>query len=377
MTRRVPFVDLQAEWQPLKDETLRRIAAVLEHGRFVAGPEVGQLEERLAREAGAAHAISCASGTTALLMAMLALEIGPGDEVVMPAYTFAAPAECAMLLGASPVFVDVSCPSGLVDAAAVNAAITPRTKAIVAVSLYGLPAGFKAINAVASRHGIPVIEDAAQSFGAALHGRRSGSLALIGCTSFFPTKGLGGAGDGGAVFTDDAELAECLRQIRDHGQSGRYRHQRLGLNGRLNSIAAAALLVRLDGFDAAIAQRRRVGDAYDARLSDARTAGLLDFTVIGNGTASARAQYAVLVDDRDAVAADLHAAGIETAVHYPVPLHRQPAFACAPVSGSLQGAEAMASTVLCLPIYPGLAPEDVDRVADALCGILRRRSAGA
>ncbi|WP_428699306.1 DegT/DnrJ/EryC1/StrS family aminotransferase [Stappia sp.] len=367
----IPFVDLTSEWAALKLETLARVEAVFDHGRFVMGPEIEELEGRLAEMVGVRHAIACASGTTALLMAMMALEIGPGDEVVVPAYTFAAPAECALLLGASPVFVDVATPSGLVDVDRLKEALTPRTRAIVAVSLYGAPPDFSAINALADAHGIAVIEDAAQSFGGCREGRQSGSLARLGCTSFFPTKVLGGAGDGGAVFTDDDALAGFLAEIRDHGQSGKYRHVRTGVNGRMSSIAAAALLVRLKTLKAAIGNRRAVADTYDALLSDARRAGRLDFAVPDPCVASARSQYALLVENRDRVATDLREAGIQTAVHYPEPLHLQPAFSHARRSGPLSGASRMAEKVLCLPIYPGLAASQVARVAEAVLRSLK------
>lgn len=365
-TAPIPFLDLASEWAPLRQAALERVGAVLDHGRFVMGPEIAELEADLAGDLGISHAVSCASGTTALTMAMLALGVGPGDEVILPAFTFAAPAECAALLGATPVLVDVSCPTGLIDPAAVEAAISARTKAIVAVSLYGLPADFSAINALADKHGLPVIEDAAQSLGAVQAGRPSGALGTIGCTSFFPTKVLGGAGDGGMLFTADAEIASRLAEIRDHGQSGKYDHARLGLNGRMSTIAAALLLVRREGFADALAARRRIGARYDALLAPLRTADRLDFSQVPTDTLPARANYTILVKNRDAVARALRDAGIETAVHYPAALHAQPAFASARQAGSLKGAEKMAREALCLPIYPGLSEADQQRIAGAL-----------
>lgn len=365
-TAPIPFLDLASEWAPLRQAALERIGAILDHGRFVMGPEIEEFEATLAGDVGVAHAVACGSGTTALTMAMMALGVGPGDEVIVPAFTFAAPAECAALLGASPVFVDVDCPSGLIDPAAVEAAITARTKAIVAVSLYGQPADFAAINTIADKHGLAVIEDAAQSLGAMRGGRHSGALATIGCTSFFPTKVLGGAGDGGMLFTEDAEIAGRLAEIRDHGQRGKYDHARLGLNGRMSTIAAAMLLLRREGFADALAARRRIGARYDALLAPLRAAGRLDFSQVTADTLPARANYTILVKNRDAVARALREAGIETAVHYPATLHTQPAFASAIKAGPLTGAEKMAREALCLPIYPGLSEADQKRIAGAL-----------
>lgn len=370
MTPKVPFVDLTAEWEPVRAEALRRIGKVFDHGRFVAGPEVAELEEKLAVTVGAKHALSCASGTTALFMAMMALGIGPGDEVIVPAFTFIAPAECALILGASPVLVDVKAPSGLIDPGALDAAITDRTKAIVAVSLFGLPADVEAVNRVAENHGIPVIEDAAQSLGATRNGKGSGSLARIGCTSFFPTKALGGAGDGGAVFTDDADTANRLSEIRDHGQAGKYHHVRPGLNGRLASIAAAALLARLDVFAPLLERRRHIGRTYDRLLGAARKSGLLDFVTDEGIEHSARSQYAVVVKERAEVMKSLEAAGIQTAVHYPQPLHRQPVLRDCRCSGPLDNASGMAEKVVCLPIHPTLSDDQVGYVAETLCSAL-------
>lgn len=369
--KQIPYVDLKQEWAPLKQAALKRFAAVLDHGQFVMGPEITELEHALARDVGVAHALACGSGTTALLMAMMALELMPGDEVIVPAFTFAAPVECALILGTTPVFVDVDYPSGLVRPAAVEAAITGRTKAVVAVSLYGQPAGFAAINALAARHEISVIEDAAQSYGAQQDGKASGGLGHIGCTSFFPTKVLGGAGDGGMVFTNDPDIAKRLSEIRDHGQRGKYEHVRVGLNGRMGSIAAALLQLRRLGIDDRIASRHRLAEHYDALLDDLRKVGRLDMADIPDGTMSARSNYTIVVAERDRVAQALLQAGIQTAVHYPTPLHVQPAFSHVTRSGMLTGAEMMAREALCLPIYPGLSEESQARIAGALSDILR------
>ena len=365
MTSPIPFVDLKQEWAPLRREVLDRIGAILDHGRFIGGPEISELEAALAQIAGVRHAVACSSGTTALLIALLALDLRAGDEIIVPAFTFAAPLECALLAGARPVLVDVDYPSGLINLDSLRRAITGRTRAIVAVSLFGVPADFDAICALAAASGITVIEDAAQSLGAVRNGTPSGGLCEIACTSFFPTKTLGAAGDGGALFTDRSDLAERFREILNHGQGERYRHIRLGLNGRMSSIAAATLLARLAGLPPALDARRRIGAIYDKELDALRSSGLY-LADIPAETSPARSQYAIALADRDAAAAALGAAGIETAIHYPSPLHRQAAFAGTQQEGQLEQASRLADTVLCLPIYPGLSSASQDRIIAAL-----------
>lgn len=362
----IPFVDLASEWNPLKEEIQAVIWRVFEHGQFVMGPEVAELERRLAQDVGVSFAITCSSGTIALLMALMGLEIRPGDEVVLPAYTFAAPLETALLLGAKPILADIDPATFCIDVDSVARSITRRTKAIIAVSLYGQPAAFDRLNRLANSEGIPLIEDAAQSYGATLNGRRSGSLSTIGCASFFPTKPLGGAGDGGAVFTDDPLLAERIKEIRDHGQTSKYRHTRLGINGRLGSIACAALLPRLNGLVKALALRQAVAARYDELLAVAADTGLIQLPVIPKTCTSVYAQYAVQVDDRERVAEALRKAGVQTAIHYPIPLHRQPAFCRFASFGDLVHSEAAARRVLCLPIYPALTIQQQARVTNAL-----------
>ena len=243
------FVDLKAQYRHLKPAIDARIQAVLDHGQYILGPEVRELETRLAARIGAKHCIGCASGTDALLLAMMALGIGPGDEVITSPFTFFATAEMIMLLGAVPVFADIDPVTYNIDPAKIEAAITSRTRAIMPVSLYGQPAEMDAINAVAARHNLAVIEDAAQSFGALYFGRHSGNLSTIGCTSFFPSKPLGCYGDGGACFTNDDALATAMFELRNHGQDRRYHHTRIGINGRIDTIQAAVLLAKLDVFD--------------------------------------------------------------------------------------------------------------------------------
>jgi UDP-2-acetamido-2-deoxy-ribo-hexuluronate aminotransferase len=371
LTSPVPFVDLRSEWEPLRQEVLDRIARIFEHGRFIGGPEITDLEECLSGITGVEHTIACGSGTTALLASLLALDLEPDDEVIVPAFTFAAPLECVLLVGARPVLVDVDYPSGLISLDAIEQAMTRKTRTIVAVSLFGTPPDFTAIKELVSGTGITVIEDAAQSLGAVQNGTASGGLCDIACTSFFPTKTLGGAGDGGAIFTNNAELAGRVREIRNHGQSDRYRHVRLGLNGRMSSIAAAALLARLDGLPPALEARRRIGAVYDEAFEPLRRKGLT-FATVPAGIVSARSQYAIALCDRDAAAAALAEVGIETAVHYPLPLHLQPAFAGIQRAGGLDQAERLANEVLCLPIYPGLTATNQQRVIGAIGSYVER-----
>lgn len=264
----IPFIDLAAQQDRLRDRIEAGIARVLAHGQYILGPEVAELEERLAAYTGAAHCITVANGTDALQIALMALGVGPGDEVVTPGFSYIATAEAALLLGAKVVYVDIDAGSYNMDPALLEAAITPRTRAIIPVSLYGQCADLDAINAIADRHGIPVIEDAAQSFGAGYKGRKSGNLSTIGCTSFFPSKPLGCYGDGGAVFTSDPELARAIRQIARHGQERRYHHVRLGVNSRLDTLQAAILLPKLEILDDEIAARQEVAGRYAAALGE-------------------------------------------------------------------------------------------------------------
>ncbi len=366
------FCDLKAQYRRLKPRIDARIQGVLEHGRFILGPEVRELEEQLAGRAGARHCIGCASGTDALLLAMMALGVGPGDEVVTTPFTFFATGEMITLLGARPVFADIEPVTYNLDPAQLEAAITPRTKAILPVSLYGQPAEMDAINAIGERHGLPVIEDAAQSFGAEYKGRRSGNLSAIGCTSFFPSKPLGCYGDGGACFTNEDALAEAMLELRNHGQAGRYLHTRIGINGRLDTMQAAVLLAKLEVFDEEMAARQATAERYSALLRDAvRTP-----EVFADRT-SAWAQYTIEADDRDAVAKALEEAGIPTAVHYPMPLHLQPVYAerareMGWKRGSFPVAERAAERVLSLPMHPYMTAEQVERVAEAVKAAVRR-----
>ena len=356
----IPFVDLAAQQERLRSEIEAGIARVLAHGKYILGPEVHDLEERLADYCGATHCITCANGTDALQIALMALGIGPGDEVITPGFSYIATAEATAVLGGKPVYVDIDPLTYNIDPSLLEAAITPKTKAIIPVSLYGQPADYDAINAVAEKHGLTVIEDGAQSFGATYKGKKSGNLTTIGCTSFFPSKPLGCYGDGGAVFTSDAELAKAIRQIARHGQEKRYYHARIGINSRLDTLQAAILLPKLAILDDEIAARQKVAEAYDAALAPL---GLTPPSV-ADDCKSAWAQYTIRVKTRETVQAALKEAGVPTAVHYPRPLNRQPAVA--DHNASLPEGDRAAQEVMSLPMHPYLQSEEIDRIAGAL-----------
>jgi len=365
------FCDLKAQYKRLKARVDARVQAVLEHGRFILGPEVRELEEQLAARVGARHCLTCASGTDALLLALMALDVGPGDEVITSTFTFIATGEMITLLGAQPVFADIDPVTYNLDPAGIEAAVTPRTKAILPVSLYGQPAEMNAINEIAERHGLAVIEDAAQSFGARYKGRASANLSTIGCTSFFPSKPLGCYGDGGACFTHDDGLVQAMAELRNHGQAGRYLHTRIGINGRLDTLQAAVLLAKLEVFDEELALRQKAAEHYTAKLR-----GAVPTPRVLPDRTSAWAQYTIEVEERTAVEKALEEAGIPTAVHYPTPLHLQPVYAelsrqMGWKRGSFPAAESAAERVLSLPMHPYLTAEQVDQVTDAVRNALR------
>ena len=354
------FIDLKAQYKSIEENINQRIKAVLEHGRFIMGPEVAELEARLAQYVGVKHCIGVASGTDALLVAMMALGVGAGDEVITTPFTFVATAETIALLGAKPVFVDVRPDTYNIVPELIEDAITEKTKAIIPVSLYGQCADFDEINEIAVRHGIPVIEDGAQSFGATYKGRKSCALSTIGCTSFFPSKPLGAYGDGGACFTDDDEFAKAMREIRVHGQDRRYHHPRVGVNGRLDTIQAAVLLAKMDIFEEEVALRAEVGARYTELFAGADVIP----PYIESFNTSVYAQYTIQVDDREAVQAKLKEMDIPTAVHYPVPLHMQPAFEDR--ENAFPVAEALAKRVISLPMHPRLSLEDQKTISRGL-----------
>lgn len=353
------FVDLAAQQKLIKDDLESKIAAVLKHGRYVMGPEVAELEGELATYVNVKHCIGVASGTDALLVAMMAAGVGRGDEVITSSFSFFATVETIVLLGATPVFVDIDPSTYNVEANDIGRAITKNTKAIIPVSLYGQCSDMDAISKIAAPKGITVIEDAAQSFGATYKGRKSCSLSDIACTSFFPSKPLGSYGDSGAVFTNDDALAQAMREIRVHGQSHRYNHTRIGVNARMDTIQAAVLLAKMRIFDREVETRAEVGNRYDALLGDHfQTPFVSEFNT------SVYAQYTIRVDDRDRIVAALSDLGVPTAVHYPVPLHKQPAIAMSSVS--LPHSERAAKEVLSLPSHPYLNAKDQDRIVRSL-----------
>jgi len=355
------FTDLKAQYRALKNDIDARIQKVLSHGQYILGPEVGELEEKLAVHTGSRHCVTVASGTEALLIALMALDIKPGDEVITTPFTFVATGEMIVLLGAKPVFVDVEEDTANMDAAKVAAAITPRTRAIMPVSLYGQPADMDEINALAARHRLPVIEDAAQSFGATYKGRRSCNLSTIGCTSFFPSKPLGCYGDGGALFTNDDALAKAFREIRHHGQSSRYNHTRIGVGGRMDTIQCAVLLAKLPRLDWEIERRVALGKRYDSLL-----AKHVRPIRVKPDRVSVYGQYTVCTPQRARLQQALQAKSIPSAVHYPLSLHHQPAYA-APYQGqSFPAAEKLAREVLSLPMSADLAESDQDLVASTI-----------
>jgi UDP-2-acetamido-2-deoxy-ribo-hexuluronate aminotransferase len=357
------FIDLKAQYAALKTSIDARIQRVLDHGQYIMGPEVRELEEALAAYTGARHCVTVASGTEALLISLMALDLKPGDEVITTPFTFAATAEMIVLLGGWPVFVDIEPDTCNIDARLIEAAITPRTRAIMPVSLYGQVADMDAINAIACRHGLSVIEDAAQSFGASYQGRRSCNLSTFGCTSFFPSKPLGCYGDGGAIFTNDDVLALACRELRVHGQSARYTHTRVGVGGRMDTLQCAVVLAKLERFEWELRQRLAIGARYHDLL--AAVPGVQRLAVRPDRDC-VWGQYTVLVPDRARVQAALQEAGIPTAVHYPRPLHRQPAYeAFAPARG-LPHSESAAERVLSLPMSADLSTSDQDRVLVAL-----------
>jgi len=364
------FIDLKSQYQALKTDIDARIQRVLDHGQYIMGPEVQELENALTAYTGAKHCITCASGTEALLMSMMALGIGRGDEVVTTPFTFAATAEMIVLLGARPVFVDIEPDTCLMDASKVEAAITARTKAIMPVSLYGQVCDMDVMNTVAERHGgIPVIEDAAQSFGATYWGsanlpRKSCHLSTLGCTSFFPSKPLGCYGDGGAIFTDDDALALALRQIRVHGQEKRYVHTRVGVGGRMDTLQCAIVLGKLQRFEWEIERRKELGAAYTRQLTDSGVAAQV--LAVRPDRDCVWSQYTIMLDGRDAVQRALREQSIPSAVHYPLSLNMQPAYRHLCCSDCTPNSHVVAQRVLSLPMSADLTQENMRRVTTAL-----------
>ena len=362
------FIDLKSQQELIRERLDRRICDVLEHGRYIMGPEVKQLEERLASYVGVKHCISSSSGTDTLLIALMALGVGAGDEVITVPYTWISTAEVISLLGAKPVFVDIEEGSWNMNPDFVEAAISSKTKAIMPVGIYGQTANMQEINRIAEKHGLSVIEDAAQSFGATHHDKKSCALSTVGSTSFFPSKPLGCYGDGGALFTDDDELAQKMSQIRVHGQAKKHHHPILGLNGRLDTLQAAILLEKIEIFDDEVAKRQEVARRY----IEALYAGTLEISVpaVADGNSSVWAQFTVLSTERDVLKERLSAAGIPSVSYYAVPLHLQPVFAeLGHRKGDFPVSEKVASLGLSLPMNPYLKDEEIQQVCEALISI--------
>ena len=365
------FVDLKTQYERLDGAINKRIQTVLDHGQYIHGAEIAELETALAKYVGTNHCIAVSSGTDALLMALMALGVEPEEEVITTPFTFFATGGMIALLKAKPVFVDIDRRTYNIDPDLLESAITPHTKAILPVSLYGQCADYDAINEIAAKHGIPVIEDAAQSFGATYRGLHSCGLTEIAATSFFPSKPLGCYGDGGALFTNDDVLDERFRELRVHGQAGRNYHPRIGINGRMDSLQAAILLAKLEIFDEEVAARARLGARYSELIEDAFSDVDMPTPVttpyVEAHNTSVYAQYTVEVPNRDAVQAAMTERSIPTAVHYPRPLHLQPAFAdLGHGPGSFPVAEKAAERVISLPMHPYLTDEQQLSVIQAL-----------
>jgi len=354
------FIDLKSQQALIKEKIDKNIQRVLEHGKYILGPEVDELEEKLADYVGVKYCITCANGTDALQIALMSLNVGPGDEVITPGFTYIATAETVALLGAKPIFVDVDPKTYNLDAALVEAAITSKTKAIIPVSLFGQCADYDSINAIAEKHGLTVIEDAAQSFGALYKGRQSCGLTRIACTSFFPSKPLGGYGDGGAIFTDDEELAIVIRQIARHGQDRRYHHIRVGVNSRLDTLQAAILLPKLEIFPDEMVRRQHVAALYNSALS---CIDGVSFPYVESHNKSSYAQYTLTFDHRDDIRNRLQNSGVPTAVHYPLPLNKQPAVKDGSI---LPVGDLLAQRVLSVPMHPYMSEDDVEAVVNAI-----------
>ncbi|MBA2648543.1 MAG: DegT/DnrJ/EryC1/StrS family aminotransferase [Legionella sp.] len=367
------FIDLKTQTQRIEHKLMARFKAVLSHGAYIMGPEITELENALAAYLGVAHVLAVSSGTDALLIALMALGVSASDEVITSPFSFFATAEVIALLGAKPVFVDIDPLTYNINAKLIEQAITPKTKAIIPVSLYGQCADFDEINAVALKYNIPVIEDAAQSFGATYKGKHSGTLTQIGCTSFFPSKPLGCYGDGGACFTNDIALAQRMHDIRTHGQSKRYHHTSLGINGRMDTLQAAFLLEKLALFPEEMQMRQEVAGRYNQLLPKN-----IKRPTIKTHNISAYAQYTIEVPNREFVQQELQKAGVPTAVHYPLSLHEQPIFQqLFPEKQSYPYSERAASHVMSIPMHPYLTMDQQQKITKTLVEVLGKMEVAA
>lgn len=365
----IPFIDLKAQYNALKTSIDSRIHKVLDHGAYVNGPEVVELEQVLAKYVGTKHCLTIANGTDALWVPLMALGIGQGDEVITTAFSFIATAEVIVLAGAKPIYVDIDPKTFNIDPAKIEAAITPKTKAIMPVSLYGQIADMDKINAIAKKHNLHVIEDAAQSFGARCNDKRSGSMSIATGTSFFPAKPLGCYGDGGAIFTNDDNLAKIIKEIREHGSESRYYHTRLGINGRLDTIQCAILLAKMERYDWELDQRQRVADRYNDAFSSIKAEGFSTPYVAAN-CKSAWAQYTLTIKDRAAFQKKMTDAGVPTSIHYPRIMPDQPWYKenTANPNQELPLARQAAEHVISIPIFPDMTDAIQDKIIAAVRG---------
>lgn len=362
---KINFIDLQAQYLEYKQEIDNEVLDVFGSAAFIGGEKLNKLEKDLATYTGAKYVIGCSSGTDALVLSLMALDIGAGDEVITTPFTFIATAEAIAFLGATPVFVDIDEDSYNIDASLIEAAITSKTKAIMPVSLYGQCSDMDAINEIANKHNIPVIEDACQSFGATYKGKKSCNLSTIGCTSFFPSKPLGAYGDGGAIFTSDEELASKIRMLLNHGQNERYKHKYIGMNGRLDAVQAAVLNVKLKHFDKEVKKRHEIGNRYSEQLQNT----IVTTPKITDSNTSVYAQYSLRVEDRETMVAKLSALDIPTAVHYPLSLHLQEAFKnLGYKKGDFPISEKISTQIMSLPMSPYLTQEQQEFIIQAIKG---------
>lgn len=359
----IPFVDLKTQYKALKSSIDSRIQKVLDHGAFINGPEVQELENRLCEHTGAKYTLACASGTDALLAPLMALGIGRDDEVITTAFSFIATAETIVLAGAKPVYVDIEPGTYNIDVKQIEKAITKKTKAIMPVSLYGQIPDMDEINAIAKKNNLYVIEDAAQSYGARYKGKRSGNVSLIGGTSFFPAKPLGCYGDGGAIFTSDEGLYKAMKEIREHGSESRYHHTRLGLNARLDTLQCAILLAKLERYDWEVEQRQKWGLRYNKAFSEIRKDNF-HIPLVRNDRDSVWAQYTLAVSDRAQFQKRLTEMGVPTSVHYPRIMPDQPWYKqnTADPQASLTQARWAADHVISLPLFPDMTESMQDHV---------------
>ncbi len=352
------FIDLKQQYAIIKNDILKEINEVLDSGQYIMGEKITHLEHVLADYTNSQHCISVADGSKALLIALMALGVTSGDEVIIPAFTFVATGSMVALLGAIPIFIDVDPKTYNLDPLKIEEAITPKTKAIIAVSLYGQCADMQTINEIAGKYNLAVIEDAAQSFGATQHGKMSSNLSTIGCTSFFPSKPLGCYGDGGACFTNDAQIALKMRQIRVHGQDKRYHHALLGVNGRLDTLQAGVLLAKMRIFPNEVLLRAQIGARYTELLKDVPC----QTPFIERGNTHVYGQYTLVVENRDELVKQLNASGIPTAIHYPIPLHKQPALISYYKGQDLSISERLSQQVFSLPMHPYLDKTTQDEI---------------